>query len=36
MAQLTLHNVYSRFRNDMFLSSLSESGPVFEAFWVKP
>ncbi|KAF8623369.1 hypothetical protein AX17_007447 [Amanita inopinata Kibby_2008] len=25
MAQLTLHNVYSRFRNDMFLSSLSES-----------
>ncbi|KAF8623833.1 hypothetical protein AX15_006159 [Amanita polypyramis BW_CC] len=25
MAQLTLHNVYSRFRNDMFLSSLTES-----------
>ncbi|KAK2461139.1 hypothetical protein APHAL10511_006666 [Amanita phalloides] len=25
MAQLTLHNVYSRFRNDMFLSSLAES-----------
>ncbi|KAM6503193.1 cysteine peptidase C50 [Amanita muscaria] len=25
MAQLTLHNVYSRFRNDMFLSSLCES-----------
>jgi separase len=26
MAQLTLHNVYGRFRNDMFLSSLTESG----------
>ncbi|PFH48873.1 hypothetical protein AMATHDRAFT_148907 [Amanita thiersii Skay4041] len=25
MAQLTLHNVYSRFRSDMFLSSLTES-----------
>jgi hypothetical protein len=35
MAQLTLHNVYSRFRNDMFLSSLSESGPVFETFRIE-
>ena len=25
MAQLTLHDVYSQFRSDMFLSSLIES-----------
>ena len=32
MAQLTLHNVYSRFRNDMFLSSLTESGTGYIYF----
>lgn len=29
MGKLTLHNVYERFRSDMFLSSLNESSAPY-------
>lgn len=35
MGKLTLHSVYERFRSDMFLSSLTESGaPSCSMVWV--